>query len=95
MPNSKKNEEKFLGKKTIVLALPYFTDMFGSYYAIEIMKGVGKQRQAARKETARNLHHSNHQVEKGCHQQIFFVYRVRVMCVLPLNSLFFRHLNKQ
>ena len=42
MPNNKKNEEKFLGKKTIVLALPYFTDMFGSYYAIEIMKGVGK-----------------------------------------------------
>ena len=29
-------------KKTVVLALPSFADMFGSYYAIEIMKGVGK-----------------------------------------------------
>lgn len=29
-------------KKTIVLALPYFLDMFGSYYAVEVMKGVGK-----------------------------------------------------
>ncbi len=29
-------------KKTIVLALPYFLDMFGSYYAMELMKGVGK-----------------------------------------------------
>jgi len=29
-------------KKTVVLALPSFADMFGSFYAIEIMKGVGK-----------------------------------------------------
>ncbi len=42
MSNNQKDETKFLGKKTIVLALPYFTDMFSSYYAIEIMKGVGK-----------------------------------------------------
>lgn len=42
MPNGKKDDKKILEKKTIVLALPYFTDMFGSYYAIEIMKGVGK-----------------------------------------------------
>jgi len=42
MSDNKKNEKESLGKKTIVLALPYFTDMFGSYYAIEIMKGVGK-----------------------------------------------------
>src|SRR3990167_3505035 len=29
-------------KKTIVLALPYFLDMFSSYYAMEVMKGVGR-----------------------------------------------------
>lgn len=34
--------EKQLLKKTIILALPYFMDMFSSYYAMEIMKGVGK-----------------------------------------------------
>lgn len=42
MPNDKKGGEKYSKKKTIVLAIPYFADMFGSYYAIEIMKGVGK-----------------------------------------------------
>lgn len=35
-------KKDWLGKKTIVLAIPYFADMFGSYYAIEVMKGVGK-----------------------------------------------------
>ncbi|MFH0839512.1 MAG: substrate-binding domain-containing protein [Candidatus Omnitrophota bacterium] len=35
-------ETKESAKKTIVLALPHFLDMFGSYYAMEIMKGVGK-----------------------------------------------------
>ena len=40
--NNKKNDNKNSEKKTIVLAIPYFADMFGSYYAIEIMKGVGK-----------------------------------------------------
>src|SRR4030042_6711737 len=34
--------EKGSVKKTIVLALPHFLDMFSSYYAMEIMKGVGK-----------------------------------------------------
>ncbi|MBN1872206.1 MAG: substrate-binding domain-containing protein [Candidatus Omnitrophica bacterium] len=42
MVNEKKNNSKQATKKTIVLALPSFADMFGSYYAIEIMKGVGK-----------------------------------------------------
>ncbi len=42
MSKDKGSEKKFLQKKTIVLAVPYCTDMFGSYYAIEIMKGVGK-----------------------------------------------------
>ncbi len=37
MPKSKKSN-----KHTIILAMPAFIDMFGSYYAIEIMKGVGK-----------------------------------------------------
>ena len=35
-------DEKRGVKKTIILALPYFLDMFGSYYAMEVMKGVGK-----------------------------------------------------
>lgn len=35
-------EARQSAKKTIVLALPYFLDMFGSYYAVEVMKGVGK-----------------------------------------------------
>jgi DNA-binding LacI/PurR family transcriptional regulator len=39
---SNHKEEKGGAKKTIVLALPYFLDMFGSYYAMEVMKGVGK-----------------------------------------------------
>ena len=42
MSNDKKTGKKSSQKKTIILALPYFTDMFSSYYAIEIMKGVGK-----------------------------------------------------
>ncbi len=42
MPNDKKISKQPAEKKTIILALPYFTDMFSSYYAIEIMKGVGK-----------------------------------------------------
>ena len=42
MSDNKKKGRESLEKKTIVLALPYFTDMFSSYYAIEIMKGVGK-----------------------------------------------------
>jgi len=42
MSDNKKKGKESLEKKTIVLALPYFTDMFSSYYAIEIMKGVGK-----------------------------------------------------
>lgn len=33
---------KSSAKKTIILALPYFLDMFSSYYAMEVMKGVGK-----------------------------------------------------
>ena len=40
--NKKADTTKKKSKKTIVLALPSFADMFGSYYAIEIMKGVGK-----------------------------------------------------
>jgi len=40
MPNNR--DEKKQAKKTIVLALPHFLDMFSSYYAMEIMKGVGK-----------------------------------------------------
>ena len=43
MPNNKKTKKNYSAKKTIVLALPYFTDMFSSYYAIEIMKGVGRE----------------------------------------------------
>jgi len=39
---SNHNDDKKQTKKTIVLALPYFLDMFGSYYAMELMKGVGK-----------------------------------------------------
>ncbi len=43
MSNGKKNEKaKDSSRKAIVLALPSFIDMFGSYYAIETMKGVGK-----------------------------------------------------
>jgi LacI family transcriptional regulator len=42
MANNRKGEKDNLIKRTIVLAIPYFTDMFSSYYAIEIMKGVGK-----------------------------------------------------
>ena len=42
MPSAKKGDKKITGKKTIVLALPYFTYMFSSYYAIEVMRGVGK-----------------------------------------------------
>ena len=42
MSNNKKSEKQHLMKKTIVLAIPYFVDMFSSYYAIEVMKGVGK-----------------------------------------------------
>ncbi len=41
MPKGTKNGASD-AKNTIVLALPYFNDMFGSYYAIEVMKGVGK-----------------------------------------------------
>lgn len=37
MPKTKRPQ-----KDTIVLAMPSFIDMFGSYYAIETMKGVGK-----------------------------------------------------
>lgn len=40
MSNNKDHKKQT--KKTIVLALPYFLDMFGSYYAMELMKGVGK-----------------------------------------------------
>ncbi len=40
MSNHKDDKKQI--KKTIVLALPYFLDMFGSYYAMELMKGVGK-----------------------------------------------------
>lgn len=39
---SNHTDDKKQAKKTIVLALPYFLDMFGSYYAMELMKGVGK-----------------------------------------------------
>jgi len=42
MSNNKKTGEAHLIKKTIVLAIPYFIDMFSSYYAIEVMKGVGR-----------------------------------------------------
>jgi len=42
MAKNNKTRKVSHGKQTIVLALPYFTDMFGSYYAIEVMKGVGK-----------------------------------------------------
>lgn len=42
MTGNKKSEKGNPAKKTIVLAIPYFADMFGSYYAIEVMKGVGK-----------------------------------------------------
>lgn len=42
MSNNKRGEKRNIGKRTIVLAIPYFADMFGSYYAIEVMKGVGK-----------------------------------------------------
>lgn len=35
-------DDKKQVKKTIILALPYFLDMFSSYYATELMKGVGK-----------------------------------------------------
>ena len=37
-----KGKENGSLKKTIVLALPSFVDIFGSYYAIETMKGVGR-----------------------------------------------------
>ena len=40
MPSNKKEGHGLKG--TIVLAIPYFADMFSSYYAIEVMKGVGK-----------------------------------------------------
>ncbi|MDD5680855.1 MAG: hypothetical protein PHI59_06420, partial [Candidatus Omnitrophica bacterium] len=39
--SNNKYEKKSM-KKTIVLALPHFLDMFGSHYAMELMKGVGK-----------------------------------------------------
>ena len=42
MARNKSQKKTASSKKTIVLALPYFTDMFSSYYAIEVMKGVGK-----------------------------------------------------
>lgn len=42
MSNNKKSEKRHLLKKTIVFAIPHFADMFSSYYAIEVMKGVGK-----------------------------------------------------
>ncbi|MBL7070618.1 MAG: substrate-binding domain-containing protein [Candidatus Omnitrophica bacterium] len=42
MVNRKKEEKSQVMKKTIVLAIPSFEDMFGSYYAIEVMKGVGR-----------------------------------------------------
>jgi LacI family transcriptional regulator len=42
MPNNKRNEKEHTLKRTIILAIPYFADMFSSYYAIEVMKGVGK-----------------------------------------------------
>ena len=42
MANRKKREKHQVTKNTIVLAIPSFEDMFGSYYAIEVMKGVGR-----------------------------------------------------
>ncbi len=42
MVNRKKEERSGVSKNTIVLAIPSFEDMFGSYYAIEVMKGVGR-----------------------------------------------------
>lgn len=42
MSNNKRFEQEHSIKKTIILAIPYFIDMFGSYYAIEVMKGVGR-----------------------------------------------------
>ena len=42
MRDNKKSKKNSPVKRTIVLAIPYFEDMFGSYYAIEVMKGVGR-----------------------------------------------------
>lgn len=42
MVSKNKSEKDDVMKRTIVLAIPSFDDMFSSYYAIEIMKGVGK-----------------------------------------------------
>jgi LacI family transcriptional regulator len=42
MPSNDNRKEGHNLRGTIVLAIPYFVDMFGSYYAIEVMKGVGK-----------------------------------------------------
>lgn len=47
MLDDKKNKKDNPAKKTIVLAIPYFADMFGSYYAIEVMKGVGREIEAS------------------------------------------------
>jgi len=42
MATRKKGEKSQMAQNTIVLAIPSFEDMFGSYYAIEVMKGVGR-----------------------------------------------------
>ena len=59
MLSNKESEKVHLGKRTIVLAIPYFADMFGSYYAIEVMKGVGKAIENSRFDLQLHMFDSN------------------------------------
>lgn len=61
MVNDKKSEKGHLhlARKTIVLAIPYFADMFNSYYPIEVMKGVGRAIENAQYDLQLHMFDSN------------------------------------